>query len=270
LDKFPATYKALEGKTYTLFGKSDDTALYYQKIRHLADMVLEKCGDIEFVINTIQAKSGKKRQLEKISAKEENSTLISFMLHLLNNSLSEYTEKVDEHLKSVSIKELWDRRLGTTRLQYHLYMLEIELTNRLYSSAFRNTDYKIALLPHCIRDFKTECKAIRSGFDYQCKHCSKNCYQNHISRILKENNINAFIWMGGDFKRKSKSVAKSGQTLGMMGIACIPELTMGMRKCRKYNIPVIGLPLDANRCVRWMGSFYENSVNLEILEKLIK
>lgn len=35
-------------------------------------------------------------------------------------------------------------------------------------------------------------------------------------------------------------------------------------------IPAVGIPLDANRCIRWMGSFHENSVNLEQLELLIE
>jgi len=42
-----------------------------------------------------------------------------------------------------------------------------------------------------------------------------------------------------------------------------------MRNCQKKNLPVVGIPLDANRCVRWMGEFNPNSVNLEILGLLI-
>jgi hypothetical protein len=57
--------------------------------------------------------------------------------------------------------------------------------------------------------------------------------------------------------------------IGVLGIACIPELTFGMRLCRKHNVPVIGIPLDANRCRRWMGDFYENSVNTIRLEKML-
>jgi len=33
----------------------------------------------------------------------------------------------------------------------------------------------------------------------------------------------------------------------------------------KRKIPVVGIPLDANRCMRWMGRFEETSVNLERL-----
>lgn len=266
---FPLTYTPIHGKTYTLFGKSDTSSHYYQKIEELADIILEKCEDQSLVLQTIQIYSKRKSLLERIAAKNENNTLISFILHLLNKFLLDYTEKVDEHLMSLPVLKLWDRRLRTTKLQYHIYMLEIELTNRLYTNGFRDTDKKIALLPHCLRDFKADCKASSDGFDYRCKHCSKICYQNHVSRLLNNNNIKAYIWMGGNLKKKAQSLKKSDETLGILGIACIPELVWGMRKCQKYDIPVVGIPLDANRCIRWMGSFHENSINLEVLEKLI-
>ena len=165
--------------------------------------------------------------------------------------------------------KFWDRRLATTEEQYHLYMLEIELTNRMNAGDFKKSDRKIALLPYCLRDFQAECKSSPDDFDHRCRNCSVNCYQNYTSRLLKDHQIDAYIWMGDDLKKKAKTVARNDQKLGILGIACIPELMAGMRKCRKLGIPVIGLPLDANRCVRWMGSFHENSINLEMLEKLV-
>lgn len=37
-----------------------------------------------------------------------------------------------------------------------------------------------------------------------------------------------------------------------MEIACIVELANGMKSCRKARIPVVGIPLNANRCIHWM------------------
>ncbi len=265
----PKPYKPVEGKTYSLFGKSDSSSPYYQKMDGLADEILDRFIDIKVVLRTIQAFSRKKRVLEKIARENVNSSPFSFILHSLNKSLNEYTEKVDEHLKSLPVFKLWDKTLSTTKLQYHLYMLEIFLTNRLYIENFRNTDKKIALLPYCLRDFNVECKSSPDHFDYLCRNCSKNCYQNHVSRLLIKKNIDAYIWMNSDIKKMAKSIYKTNKTLGILGIACIPELVAGMRSCQKFNIPAIGIPLDANRCVRWMGSYNENSVNLEYLEKLV-
>jgi hypothetical protein len=269
MGEFQGNIKPFEGKTYTLFGKGNTTTRYYQVIALLADQVLDRYKDIEAVLKNLQKYSNKRHSIEKKARENEGPGIISFFLHHLDDCLKEFTEKADAHVKGLPILKLWDRRLGTTRKQYHLFMLEIELTNRLNREKFRSANKKIALLPYCLRDFKVDCKAAPDDFDYQCKHCSRNCYQNQVSLLLHKNDIDAYIWMGADIKKKLVTRDSSNTETGILGIACIPELVWGMRKCLKYNIPVVGIPLDANRCIRWMGSFNENSVNLEMLEKLI-
>ena len=76
--------------------------------------------------------------------------------------------------------------------------------------------------------------------------------------------------MEGSFKKFYIDLKRKNRILGIFGIACIAELKSGMEKCLKYEIPALGIPLDANRCARWMGDFYPNSVNLEQIEKLLK
>jgi hypothetical protein len=259
----------IEGKTYTLFGNSNTTTNYYRVIKSLADRILESNPDIGLVLETLAKNSSRKRYLRKIITKPVNGECISDWLNLIDPELKQFTLKTDEHLKSLPLFKIWDRRLATSREQYHLYMLEIELTNRYYVTKFNHCDRKIALLPYCLQDFTVQCKASPKGFDYQCKGCSTGCFQNQTSTILKSKNIEPFIWMEGNMKGLAKETLKKGQRLGVFGIACIPELVWGMRQCRKYKIPVIGMPLNANRCSRWFGEFFPNSVNLKELESLV-
>jgi hypothetical protein len=259
----------IEGKTYSLFGNSDTTEDYYQLISSLADNILENNPDISFVIEILNRYSSKKRYLQKILRNPLHDELISDWINLIDSELKQFTQKTEEHLKSLPLSKSFDKRLATTREQYHLYMLEIELTNRLNSAGFKNANRKIALTPYCLQDFTVSCKAAKKGFDYQCKSCSSVCFQNHASSTLKKNNIEPFIWMGGSIKEMATSTLKSGQSLGILGIACIPELVWGIRKCYKYKIPVVGIPLNSNRCIRWFGEFFPNSVNLDELEKLV-
>ena len=42
-----------------------------------------------------------------------------------------------------------------------------------------------------------------------------------------------------------------------------------MRLCAQAGVPVIGVPLDANRCGRWMNEFHPTMVNLKILKPLV-
>jgi hypothetical protein len=267
--QIPIPYKSVEGKTYTLFDNNNSTSGYYRLISDLANQVLEKYNDPKTVLRFIRDYSKKKRTLRKLSFLKEDTGLISFVLHLLNESLSVYTGNVDTHLQNLPLTKYWDRRLSTTREQYHLYMLEIEITNRLCINQFLNADQKIALLPYCLRDFSANCKSKPDDFDYQCRYCSKFCYENYLSRLLKKYNIAAYVWKGSGLKQKAKTILKSNQTFAVLGIACVPELVFGMRKCLAYKIPAVGIPLNANCCIRWWGEFHKNSVDLEQLELLL-
>jgi hypothetical protein len=262
-------YSPINGKTYSLFGKSDSTSGYYVTIRMLADEILALNPDTRNLIENIRKFSSKKRVLKNSLKITDSDSLMAGILNLIDPHLKKYTENTEEHLRTLPLSKFWDRRLATIREQYHLYMLEIELTNRLYASEFIWADRKIALMPYCLQDFTVRCKSEKNGFDYQCKHCSAKCFQNHASAILKTHHIEPYIWMGGNMKQLAKYTTKERRSFGVLGIACIPELTWGMRSCRKSNIPVIGIPLNANRCVRWFGKFFPNSIDLAELEKLV-
>ena len=262
-------YMPVKGKTYTLFGESDSTNGYYDTIRLLAERVLAIYPDIKSLIGSLEKFSVRKRLLNKALKSKDGSSTMAGILKLVDPLLGKYTADTEKHLRTLPVSKIWDRRLATSREQYHLYMLEIELNNRLYIAEFLRADRKIALMPYCLQDFTVNCKSARQGFDYQCSHCSPGCYQNNASRILESNRIEPYIWMDGDMKQLAGRTLENKQTFGVLGIACIPELTWGMRNCRKNRIPVIGIPLNANRCIRWMGNFLPNSVDLSELEKLL-
>lgn len=263
-------YIPINGKTYSLFGNSDSTTGYYEAIRMLADSVLALNHNMRELVENIRKFSVKKRLLRKSLRTNNEFSMMKVILNLIDVHLKKYTENVGEHLRTLPVSKFWDRRLATSREQYHLYMLEIEMTNRLYREEFLKADRKIALMPYCLQDFSVACKSSKNGFDYQCKHCSVKCFQNHASRILGAHEIEPYIWMGGNMKNLAKYTFNEKRTFGVLGIACIPELTFGMRQCRRRDIPVVGIPLNANRCIRWYGEFFQNSVDLDELEKLLK
>jgi hypothetical protein len=161
-----------------------------------------------------------------------------------------------------------DRRLRTTEEQYHLHMLEIELVNRVHRDRFLRSDFRIALLPHCLRDVRRECRSVPGDLDSVCAGCSETCFLQRVSAILLESGVHPYIWRNAELSTLFRRLEGRG-AFGVLGIACIPELAWGMRACRKRKIPVVGIPLDANRCMRWMGRFEETSVNLKRLGELV-
>lgn len=264
-------YTPVIGKTYTLFSNTGETQPYYLKIKELSDQILDdrKMGEQE-LLSYIQKVSRNRTSLKKAASKKSHGTELSSMIKLLNNSLANYTPGVEQHLKIEPFHRcITDNTILSTREQYYLFMIEIELVNRLNKKNFLKSEYKIALLPYCLREALSECKAVPDEIDYYCKGCMKDCYVNKISALLRENDIHPYIWRTIRLKSLIKQMVKKYNSTGIMGIACIVELAEGMRSCMKAELPVIGLPLNANRCIRWMGDFYENSVDMEELKFLV-
>ncbi|MFC2134600.1 DUF116 domain-containing protein [Bacteroidota bacterium] len=268
--EFNLETQKVQGKTYSLFGNSNSTQEYYQLISNLADKLLQFEPDIQRLLLEIEKITSNDILLNQFKSISKNSFLVLYYRSTIRPTLSDYTKNTAIHLKELSVfKRIWDRRLGTTEKQYHFYMLKIELVNRFFKNEFKKCEYKIALLPHCLKDLSKKCKSETDKFDNICKGCSTKCYLNAISDLLRKYDISPYIWMKADIKKLFKECKRKNKHLGVIGIACIPEVENGMRKCLKAGIPVLGLPLNANRCGRWFGEFYPNSIDLIELENLI-
>jgi hypothetical protein len=249
------------GKTYSLYAENEDTDRFYSELTDLASSLVSYKKPEEQLVSIIRKYSKKKRTLRTQKRKAKSDSIITELLNEAEGKLSKYLTDIDAHLKNLTLAEKCDSTLTTSREQYLLYMLEIELVNRLNKEKFNSSGTRYAFLPHCLHDLDKECLSASDGTDYVCKSCSKNCSINSVNRLMKLRNIKAYIWREADLKKIFKLARSSGQSVGVLGIACIPELVNGLRLCAKYEVPAIGVPLDANRCIRWMGDFYSNSVN---------
>jgi hypothetical protein len=149
-------------------------------------------------------------------------------------------------------------------------MVEIELVNRIYREAFRNSEYRFALIGHCLRDFRPECRAASGDIEEVCRRCTEDCFINLGSALMKRYNIHPYISVSMELEDLFTKIKAEHPGTAALGIACVPELVQGMRLCIKLGIPPVGIPLDANRCSRWMKECRESSFNLSELEKLLQ
>jgi hypothetical protein len=249
------------GKTYSLYGEENVSDYFYHDLNNLTDLVLKENIDQYELIDFLRENSESRRKSKKEIKISPDKTLLGRILHLSEISLSKYFTDIDSHLKNLTLSEKCDPTLTTSREQYLLCMLEIELVNRVSKEKFTFSEAKYAFLPHCLHDLDKDCLSASDGTDYVCKSCSKNCSINSVSKLMKLQNIKAYIWREADLKKIFKLARSNGQSIGVFGVACIPELVNGIRLCAKYDVPAIGVPLDANKCIRWLGDFYPNSVN---------
>jgi hypothetical protein len=258
-----------EGKTYSLRQNAATSDGYFEAVRQLTDSLLTDSSDGRDVLSTIQSLSGRKRILRKLKGADVDSP-DARLVSTLHTHLHSYTPDVAAHIRSLRGLDRFSRALSMSEGQYHLAMIEIELVNRIHAEKFRSSATKYAFLPHCLRDLKADCRSAQRDLDYVCKGCSDDCSINRVSKSLRRHGVKPYIWMTADLKSLFRGVDKKGGSLGVVGIACVPELMRGMRLCMKHNIPVVGVPLDANRCGRWWGEFFWNTVNVPQLERLIR
>lgn len=266
----PLNYFPLQGSTYSLFGNQTDTGPYYRKIALLADDLIEKFGSAGNVLAITGKYRNARRKLRKVTRLDDGSPM-GFIMKELSAGFSEFTINTRDYVGSISlIRKLRDKGLLTSEEQYFCTMLEVELVNRINKSRFDKADRRIALLPHCLRDLSRVCLSEKETFDRVCKGCSHNCYIHSLRDLLLLYNVEPYIWMEGSFRRLYLEMKRKNRVLAILGIACLAELKAGMEKCLKYDIPALGIPIDANRCARWMGDFFPNSVNIYQVEKLLK
>jgi hypothetical protein len=261
-------YRPVQGKTYSLFADGDDPRLYFAKIKCLADIFLKLCPDERKLLALIR-KAGKNPFLRgfKISRADRNS--LRFIRETLRRSLSVYTQNVSQHLKSLPVVKSFDTTLTTTEDKYHLYMLEIELVNRIHKEEFKHSGYKFALIAHCLRDFRQGCRSVEGDIEAVCRGCTEDCLVRLGGILLEGYGIKAYISVERDQEKLFRRLKQEHPSIGALGIACIPELARGMRLCIRNGIPAVGIQLNANRCARWMSQAHETSFSLEQLEELL-
>jgi hypothetical protein len=261
--------KGVQGKTYSLYGDDLDSTRYYDTVRSLTDAFLEHCPDEKKLLTLIQLAEKKKSFRLKHSPSKEDQELISYIRKSLKESLSEYTRQVKQHLKTIPLSQRFDPIIKTNEEQYHLFMIEIELTNRINKHAFRESAYKFALIAHCLRDFRPDCASENGEIEHECAGCTEDCFIHLGSHIMKKYDIYPYISVTMDLKKLFKELKTEHQDIGALGIACVPELVHGMRLCMETGIIPVGIPLDANRCARWMKQAHESSFSIKELEALL-
>jgi uncharacterized protein len=151
-----------------------------------------------------------------------------------------------------------------------LYMLEIELTNRIFKEDFKRSRYKFALLAHCLRDFRPGCRSVKGDVEAVCRGCTDDCLIHLGGVLLEKYGVKPYISVEMDQEKLFEEIKREHISVGALGIACVPELAMGMRLCIRMGISPVGIPLNANRCARWMSQAHETSFNLEQLEELLR
>ena len=197
--------------------------------------------------------------------------LASYLKYIGDENLKCYLPNLDNYLNSY-LKTHKNKEdivyCGKTSIQYYFNMILSEVMNDIFREDFLNTDKKIVFLPGCMTQTHTPCKRISTSYGGKCKHCSRDCNVNRIDSLGDKYNFDVYI-----IKHEttlSSLDTKNNKNIGIVGIACIPNLITGGFKALRLGFMPQCVLLDYSGCSNhWLDKRSMTSINEKRLLEII-
>jgi len=140
-------------------------------------------------------------------------------------------------------------KVGTKLLRIDQRVIDgllIKLMNKIFYLNFAKTAYneRALFLPQCLRN--QECPAKLGANGIECVKCARECSVKEAKIDAERLGYRVFIVPGGGFIRRL--VAKH-RPKALVGVACLPEVMMGMDMMSKARLPAQGVILLRSGCL---------------------
>ena len=121
----------------------------------------------------------------------------------------------------------------------------IDLRNRLASQAFSAVpaNERFLFLPQCLRSVKCPAKLTTEGV--QCINCGL-CAIKDMKAEAERLGYKVFVVTGSSMVKR---IILAQKPKAIFGVACMPEVKMGLEMADKFRLPSRGLPLMRAGCV---------------------
>ena len=119
-----------------------------------------------------------------------------------------------------------------------------------------------------MRQVQSKCKAAECEYGLKCKKCSINCNINNLNNLMENRYIDVCIIPHETIINKID--VKDKNKIGIIGIACIPNLMSGGWKALRLGFIPQCVLLDYSGCGKhWLDKEKITEINEIYLEKAI-
>lgn len=202
------------------------------------------------------------------------SAAATWFIEVSSRELKPYMGDTPEFLKRTALSYRGREDYFSTRKgleQYYLNMVGAELLNRVYAEEFQTTAEKLVLVPACMcTQGPGNCLRSATPLGEQCGKCTRSCPVCQLTKLGEIHNFRVAIMAHESslFKGPHLSVI-TDRNVGVIGIACVPNLLSGGWRARLLNIPVQCVFLDYSGCLHWTKSPLITDCNQKRLLKVI-
>ena len=139
----------------------------------------------------------------------------------------------------------------------------VKFMNKVFLNNFKKTEYadRALFLPQCLRN--QECSAKLGTDGIACVKCARDCGVKEAKIAAEKLGYRVFIVPGGGFIRR---IAAKYKPKAVVGVACLPEVMMGMDSMNKAGLPNQGVVLLRSGCLNTKADMAELTAALAIKE----
>ncbi|MBP8084161.1 MAG: DUF116 domain-containing protein [Spirochaetes bacterium] len=218
--------------------------------------------------------------LLSLNEKEQSNT-ITESLNLSNSvynsaadTLSNYLHKTEIFLKDSEINYRYRESyffVNRKPNEYLMNMIGAEILNRNMKNKFSARKNKAVLLPTCMRNVKSICKAQSDGKELVCAACSISCNIGKVTSAMIKFSVKVYlIPHSSDFSRFLIKW-KNNHDTGLVGVACVLNLLTGGYEMKRLGIISQCVFLNYCGCKKhWNNNGIRTEININRLIELVK
>ncbi|RKX17962.1 MAG: hypothetical protein DRP35_10050 [Candidatus Zixiibacteriota bacterium] len=159
-------------------------------------------------------------------------------------------------------------RLSSKKL-YLLEAISFKIYDELNRDDFNKAKDTLIIMPDCLSVHNPECEKVETEYGDVCKRCKVTCPAHKIIELATKYKAKA-IFSKRKLTEQIKYFSDKSGDMGVIGIACIMMLAMGMRTAQEISIPARGVLLNYTGCDHWNDKPFGSDFTISSLESILK
>jgi hypothetical protein len=158
---------------------------------------------------------------------------------------------------------------STSKRRYLAEAISIKVHDRINREAFNRAKNTLIIIPDCLSLHNPKCKKKDLKTGDKCRMCTPGCLAFQVEKLAIAYGAQCAFSKRKLEKQMEHYQKKSGD-LGVVGVACILMLALGMRAAAEVGVPARGVPLDYCGCEHWNDQPFASSFPIARLEQILR
>ncbi|UCC45119.1 MAG: DUF116 domain-containing protein [Candidatus Zixiibacteriota bacterium] len=157
----------------------------------------------------------------------------------------------------------------TPKEMYLLEAVSFRIYDDLDQEGFNRARDTLIILPDCLRLHNPDCQMEDGDWGDICQECTPECQAYQVCELAQKYGAEVYFSKRA-LPDQLKHYADRSGDLGVVGVACLMMLAMGMRIARDLKVPVRGVPLNFTGCEHWNDQPFASAFDFDRLKAILE